>query len=119
LKRIAAGPADKREGALAELLIVTGLRKLRDSVNLETKKMPILIDIMDNPVIGPLIRQGRAEGQMEILLAQIEQRFGPILPRIRKRLDSLKPVQVRAVSLRLLDAQRIDDLFPRSAVKPS
>jgi len=77
-------------------LIIAGLRKLTDAV-----------------------KKGRAEGQMELLSGQIEHCFGPIPPRIRKRLDSLKPAQVKAASLRLLKAERIEDLFPRSQVKPS
>jgi hypothetical protein len=123
LKRIAVGPAGKRDLALAELLIIAGLRRLTDEVKREAEKMPILLDIMDNEVFGPLIRkglkQGRAEGQMELLVEMTEQRFGSIPPQARKRLESLKPAQVKAAGLRLLNAQRIEDLFPRSAVKPS
>ena len=79
--------------------------------------MPIAEDIMDNPLIGPLIRkgfaEGRVEGQMEILTEQIEKRFGSITPRTRKRLTSLKPNQLKAVGLRLLDAESIADLFAK------
>ncbi len=87
--------------------------------------MPILNDIMDNEIFGPAIRQGRAEGraegrtegraegQIEILLDQAEKRFGAVPPRIRKRLTALKPEQLKAAALRLLDAERIEDLFAR------
>jgi len=110
LKRIEAGPPGEREQALAEL-IIAGLRQLSGEVNRETKKMPILEDIMDHDVLGPAIRQGRAEGQMEMLLEQIEKKFGGIPPRIHKRIASLKPNQIKTAGLRLLDAQRIEDLF--------
>lgn len=117
LKRIAGGPVGERDEALAELFIIAGLRRLTSEVKREAKKMPIQIDIMDNEVIGPLIRKGRAEGrmegQMEILLEMIEKRFGNVPPRIRKRLAALKPEQLKAAGLRLLDAQRIEDLFAR------
>jgi hypothetical protein len=73
--------------------------------------MPILNDIMDNEVIGPLIRQGRAEGQLEIVLSQVEKRFGRIPPAVSQRIGALKPAQLKRVGLRLLDAQRIEDLF--------
>jgi hypothetical protein len=66
---------------------------------------------MDDEVLGPLIRQSRAKGQMELLLGLIEKKFGSIPPRIRKRITLLKPDQIEAASFRLLDAQRIEDLF--------
>ena len=50
---------------------------------------------------------------MEILTEQIEKRFGSIPPRTRKRLTGLKPGQLKAVGLRLLDAERIADLFAK------
>ena len=139
--RIAGAPEDERGTALAELAILAGLRGLSNELRREEKKMPITENIMDNPIIGPLIRkgvragrvagraegrlqgakegrvqgakEGRVEGQMELLLGQIEKRFGKVPPRIRKRLAELKPAQIKAVGLRLLDAQRIDDLFGR------
>jgi Domain of unknown function (DUF4351) len=111
LKRIAEAPAGGRDEALGELFILAGLRKLTGEVARETKKMPILKDIRDDEFIGSLIREGRAEGQMEILLDLVEKRFGGITPRIRKRLASLNPAEIKAASLRLLDARRVEDLF--------
>jgi len=125
LQRIADAPAEQRGEAIAELSILAGLRRLTGEIKREAKKMPIAEDIMDNPLIGPLIRkglakgiaqgrvQGRIEGQMEILTEQIEKRFGSITPRTRKRLTSLKPNQLKAVGLRLLDAESIADLFAK------
>jgi Domain of unknown function (DUF4351) len=68
---------------------------------------------MDDEVIGPLIRKGRVEGQAEILHSQIEKRFGSIPPAINQRIAALKPAQLKRLALRLLDAQRIEDLFAR------
>jgi predicted transposase YdaD len=85
--------------------------------------MPILNDIMDSEVLGPLIRQGRAEGraegrvegraegQLELLLELTERRFGAAAERYRGRLAAMNPAELRAVGLRLLDAARIEDLF--------
>ena len=111
LKRIEAGPPDERDEALAEFLIISGLRKLVAEVKREAKKMPIQEDIMDHDVIGPAIRQGRAEGQIELLLGLIERKFGAVPPRIHKRIALLNPDQLKAAGFRLLDAQRIEDLF--------
>jgi predicted transposase YdaD len=113
LERIAAGRSGKRDRALAELFIITGLRRMEDETRREAKKMPVLNDIMDNKVIGPAIRQGRVEGQVEIVLCQIQKRFGRIPPSVAQRIAALKPAQLKRVGLRLLDAQRIEDLFAR------
>ena len=83
--------------------------------------MPISEELMDNEVFAPVrregllqgLRQGRVEGQVEILLSQIQKRFGRIPPVVAQRLAALKPAQLKRVGLRLLDAQRIEDLFAR------
>ena len=121
LERIAAGRRAERDGALAELFIIAGLRRMEDEAREEATKMPVLNDIMDNKVIGPAIRQGRAEGriegrvegQMELVLSQIQKRFGRIPPAVGQRIAALKPAQLKRVGLRLLDAQPIEDLFAR------
>jgi hypothetical protein len=117
LKRIAAGPREARDQALAELFIVAELRRITGHVKREVEKMPIHLDIKDHEVIGPLIRngvrQGRVEGQVEMLLSQIEKRFGKIPAAVAQRIAALKPAQLKRVGLRLLDAQRIEDLFAR------
>jgi predicted transposase YdaD len=87
----------------------------------EARNMPVLNDIMDNKVIGPAIRQGRAEGraegrvegQVEMLLGMAKKRFGRIPAAVAQRIAALKPAQLKRVGLRLLDAQRIEDLFAR------
>jgi hypothetical protein len=111
LKRIQAGPPEERDEALAELSIIAGLRKLIAEVKREASKMPIQEDIMDDEVLGPWLRQKHAEGQRELLLGLIEKKFGVIPPPIHKRIALLKSDQLKATSLRLLDAQRIEDLF--------
>jgi hypothetical protein len=113
LERIAAGPEAERSQAMAELLIVACLRKLDRTVREEAKKMPILNDIMDSEVFGPLLRQGRSEGQVELILSMAETRFGSVPDRYRARLEALPPAELKAAGLRLMDAQRIEDLFER------
>ena len=117
LERIAEGQPGERDLALAELLILARLRQLSGELKREVKKMPILLDIMDDEIFGPVIRkglaQGRVEGQVEILLSQIQKRFGRIPPAVGQRIAASKPAQLKRVALRLLDAQRIEDLFAR------
>ena len=117
LERIAAGSPGERDQALAELLILAKLRRLSGEVIRETEKMPIMEDIMDHDVIGPLLRkgmrQGRVQGQVEMLTSLIEKRFGEVPPALSQRIAALKPAQLKRAGLRLLDAQRVEDLFAR------
>ena len=87
--------------------------------------MPITEELMDNEVFGPVLRkglrqgrvegraEGRVEGQLEMLLSQIEKRFGRIPPAVGQRIAALKSAQLKRAGLRLLNAQRIEDLFAR------
>jgi len=131
LERISKGPEAERVEALTELSILAGLRRLSGEVQREAINMPIHESIMDNEIFGPRIRegirqglkqglekglekgleQGRIEGQREVLLGQIKKRFGAVPPRIRKRVASLDPHQLKAATLRILDAKKPEDLF--------
>jgi hypothetical protein len=115
LQRIASVPPGERGDALAELLIVAQLRRVAVHIKTEVEKMPIHLDIMDHEVLGPVLRkglrQGRVEGQVEILLTLIEKRFGRIPPSVSQRIGALKPAQLKRAGLRLLDAERVEDLF--------
>jgi hypothetical protein len=117
LSRITAGPVEMREQAVAELMILACLRGLEGQVQREVKRMPIAESIMDSPVLGPMIRkslaQSRAEGNLEILMALMERRFGVIPHDVRERMAGLSSKQLRNASLRLLDAKRVSDVFPR------
>jgi len=121
LQKISCGPAAQRSEALARLSIIGGLRGLTSRIKEEAKRMPITESIMDNGIIGPAIRkgmrlgatEGRIRGQREILLSQIEKRFGSVPAQARKRLEAMPSRQLKAVALRLLDAKTIDKLFPR------
>jgi predicted transposase YdaD len=84
--------------------------------------MPIHYDFLKrSKVVGPLLRRGRAEGlaegrvegRAELMLLQLEKRFGALPPETRERLAGLTPRQLRNSGLRILDAKRIADVFPR------
>jgi hypothetical protein len=65
--------------------------------------MPILNHFIDNEIFGPAIRQGRAEGQMDILTDLIMKRFGSVPSGVRKQLAMLKPEQIKAAVQRAVD----------------
>jgi hypothetical protein len=117
LAKIATLETGKREQALSKLFVLAGLRKLEDQIRSEAEHMPLLDDIMDNKVFGPLIRQGMEQGRLEevglILRRQIDKRFGPIPSWADERLSKLSITELEDLSLRVLDAPSISDMFDR------
>ena len=126
LGRIAGLAVDERETALTELMILAGLRRLGPIVREEVKKMPILDDIMDHEVLGPIKRlgleMGRQEGRQEgffqgertILTRLIEKRFGPVPVWAHARLSAMTLAETEDAALRLLDAASLTDLLGES-----
>ncbi len=132
VRRIAETEGTERDNAFAELGILAGLRQLRNELKEEQRIMPITEDIMENEFIRPFIERGIAkgmeqgrslglsqglskgitEGRLEIVTGLLEERFGSVPPQLRTRLASMDLSQLKAVSLSLLRAERIEDLFP-------
>ncbi len=115
LQRVANLEEPERPAALAQFLVISGLRHLEQTIKEEAKKMPILNDILSHKVIGPAILQGREEGRQEgrqeILHNLIEKRFGPIPESLNARINLLTSAELDAMALRLLDITRLEDLF--------
>jgi len=82
VERIAGLAVAERETALAQLMILAGLRHLSQVVERETRNMPIDLDIRDQEVLGPMFieaeQKGRQEGELTVLRRQIQKRFGPL-----------------------------------------
>jgi predicted transposase YdaD len=132
LGRIAKLEEPARRAALAQFLIISGLRRLSPSVEEEAEKMPILNDIMDHEVIGPAIRkglqqgleqglkEGRQEGRKEglkegsqnILRRLLERRFGPLPESVGKRLVESSAAELEEISIRIFEADALEHLFP-------
>ncbi|HMJ62214.1 MAG TPA: DUF4351 domain-containing protein, partial [Bryobacteraceae bacterium] len=113
LSRIGTLETGARDAAFAQLLILSGLRKLGDSIRTEVQSMPIMHDIMDHEIIGPAIRQGMQQEGISILRRLIEKRFGPLPASAEERLTHLSITELEDLSIRVLDAKGMDDLFDR------
>jgi hypothetical protein len=82
--------------------------------------MPIFIDILENKVLGREYKRGLQEGRQEglregeltILRRQIEKRFGAMPGWAEERLASQSPAELEELSVRVLDAQSLEDLLP-------
>jgi hypothetical protein len=111
LGRIAHLPVSKRETALDQLLILAGLRRLEETVEREIQKMPVYIDISENKVLGPAYKRGIKEGEVTVLRRQIEKRFGTMPAWAEERLAGRSTTELEDLSVRVLDAQSIEDLL--------
>lgn len=56
------------------------------------------------------IEKGREQGRHELLLLQLEQKFGPLSQRVRTRIERLTEAESRALARKLLSAQSIKEL---------
>jgi predicted transposase YdaD len=129
LERIAILESGARYDAFAKLLIVAGLRELEDSIHTEVRQMPILNDIMDHKVLGPAIRQGLEQGRKEgkeegkqegkqeeglaIVRKQMAKRFGRLPGWAEERLTAMSVAELEDLSLAVLDAKTVTELFDR------
>lgn len=117
LGKIAGAGREERAAALAEMFVLAGLRRLRPLVRKEAEKMPILDDILDDGYLGPMIENARAEGRQEegrqIVLRQIEKRFGPLPVWGQTRLSGMQIDEIESAALRLLDAETLEELLGR------
>jgi hypothetical protein len=66
--------------------------------------MPILDDIMDHDLLGPIFRRGQQEEGKTIVVRQIEKRFGTVPAWVRQRLEAMSTADVEEVAIRLLGA---------------
>src|SRR5437667_178682 len=105
--RIAGLVPVERETALGQLIILAGLRQLEETIEQEARKMPILNDLLDNKVLGREFKRG----ELTVLRRQIEKRFGAIPSWAEERLVGRSAADLEELSVRVLDAQSIEDLL--------
>jgi hypothetical protein len=115
VERIAGLAAAQRETALAQLLILAGLRHLSGTVEQEAQKMPIDVDIREHEVLGPMFKaarqEGRQEGELTILRRQIEKRFGALPGWAGEELAALPASGLEDLIERVLDAKSLEELL--------
>ena len=85
--------------------------------------MPLFIDILDNKVLGREFKRGLQEGiqegelkgelkgELTVLRRLIEKRFGAMPGWVEERLAGRSTAELADLSVRLLDAQSIEDLL--------
>ena len=129
LERIAKMKVEDRNVAFSKLMILAGMRNLAGVVEQEAKRMPIHYDIRDHEVIGPVIREERAQGLAEglaegekagrrqeavsLIERQMTARFGILSPATTRRLSKLSLPELEDLAVRFVTAKNVNDLFRR------
>ncbi|MGA3077154.1 MAG: DUF4351 domain-containing protein [Bryobacteraceae bacterium] len=123
VERIAGLAIAERETALAQLMILAGLRHLAGTVEQEARNMPIDLDIRDHEVLGPMIikaeqkgrqeglREGLQAGELTVLRRLIEKRFGALPSWAFEKLAAMPASELETLSERVLDARSVDELL--------
>jgi hypothetical protein len=111
--------SDKSAEYVQMLLNLAGLRGLEQIVKEEVNRaMALDLDelVPQNKVLGPAYRKGMEEGlqkgERAVLRRQIERRFGSLPSWAETRFASLSPSELDDLSVRILDVQAIEQLFP-------
>jgi predicted transposase YdaD len=119
VERIAALATAERETALAQLMILAGLRRLSREVEQEARKMPIDLDIREHEVLGPMFKEaelqgelkGELKGELNVLRRLIGRRFGAIPAWADEWLAGRSTAELEELSERLLDARGLEELL--------
>jgi hypothetical protein len=110
-------------GFLNALIAVAGLRGLEEVIEREANKVPVIIDILENKVLGREYKRGLGEGlekglergrkqaNKALLSRLIEERFGPIPAAIDQRLRRASSEQLETWAVDLLKAKSLKQLF--------
>jgi hypothetical protein len=82
---------------------------------LERRLQDEMIDLLENKVLGPAIRQGLAQGRSEalssVLRKRLLKRFGPLPAWAEARITSATPEVLEAWSLQLDDNPSLETLL--------
>jgi hypothetical protein len=112
VRKIAGLQETQRERALQQLFVLAGLRGLEEAVEEGIRRMPTLNEIiLNNKVLGREYKRGLAEGELRVVRRLAEKRFGAIPRWAEERLGSCSAEELEALSVRVLDAQSLEELL--------
>jgi len=89
----------------------TFLRHLQPTTSEIANAMPSLYQHIEQRGRQKGLEQGLEQGQRQLLLRQLEQRFGPLSAEVRTRVGQAHSAELLAWAERVLDARSLDDIF--------
>jgi hypothetical protein len=135
LDRIALAPEEQHSEALAQLLVLSKLRKVEAAVKEESANMPIIVNVEDIDLLRQPIdeafakgearglEKGEARGLTQALTLMLTAKFGALPKDVEERLAALRPIDVAALIERTASAVKLKDVLgesghPRRRPKP-
>ena len=107
VEKLAGLEDDSREFHLRALLELASLRDLEGLVATEVRKMPIILNILDNKVLGPAYMRG----ELAVLRRQIAARFGAVPDWVEERLAQCSAPELEDLGVRLLKAETLEEVM--------
>jgi predicted transposase YdaD len=116
-KRLRELQGEEQTDALRTFVILSGILGIEDEIDRRLRMSTI--NLLDNKIIGPAIRQGleegrrlgRQEGLRDTLLRQIQKRFGRVPPWARAALESAPEDKLQAWTVEILDTPSLEALL--------
>ena len=115
LRRISELPKTEQREAIAELLVLSGLRGLKAVVREEISHMPLTFDIHENEFLEEVFQEGMEKGSLDtarkFVADLLEERFGPLPPAVQDRLQSASLADMRAWGRAVLKSNSLNQVF--------
>ena len=124
LPRLRAMKGEVQDWAAGTLLQLSGILGIEETVNERLKEVG-MINLMENKVLGPLIRQrfeegeqkgrsegrqeGRQKGRQDLLLEQLTEKFGPLPVWAMKRLEAASSEDLHTWAKRILSGTTLEE----------
>lgn len=109
IEKLHALRGEQQREAAATFVLLGGIINLEEE--LKRRLANEMIDIMENKVFGPLIRQGRREGKADILKLILAKRFGPLPGWADSRIALATDEELETWSLQTYEASTLESLL--------
>lgn len=113
IDRLVALGGARRQRALAQLLILSGLRGMSRQIRMEVKRMGVMIDITKNEFLLDIRREGIAEGKAELMREMLEARFGRLPRWAAARIAKASPQEFGLWAQRVVAARTLEEAIGR------
>ena len=110
-------PAARRDRVLAQLIVLSGLRRVAQEVKMEVEQMGVQIDIEENEFLREIFARGEASGAARGAAAMLhdllETKFGALPAWAGARLETASAGQIQVWSRKVLTAGTLEGVIGR------